>query len=179
MAVIVAMFRGEERMADHEPWMDDRIGALLRGENPTEILRMKSGYAVLGDYQYLPGYCVLLRVPPAQSLNELSMSDRAQFMRDVTLIGDAIMDACHPAKLNYAVMMNLDMALHAHIQARYAWEPDQYRKGPAWNYPAEQRTDGKRSYSTAENVALKERIRAALVKKLAEIYYWEDEPQCP
>lgn len=166
-------------MTEHEPWMDDRIGALLRGENPTEILRMKSGYAVLGDYQFLPGYCVLLRVPPALSLNELPLKDRAQFMLDMTLVGDAIMEACHPAKLNYAVMMNLDFYLHAHIQARYAWEPDAYRKGPAWNYPAQQRTDAKHYYATAENATLKERIKSALVKRLAETGYWEEEPPCP
>jgi len=165
--------------AKHEPWMDDRIGALLRGENPTEILRMKSGYAVLGDYQYLPGYCVLLRVPPAWSLNELTLAERAQFMQDMTLVGDAVMEACCPAKLNYAVMMNLDMVLHAHIQARYAWEPDEYRRGPAWSYPVEQRTDEKCYYAVEENIALKERIRAALTKRLADIGYWEGGTPCP
>ncbi|MBN1777744.1 MAG: hypothetical protein JW811_06435 [Clostridiales bacterium] len=158
----------------HELWMDDRLGSLSRGENPTLILKLKSGYAVLGDYQFLPGYCVLLAQPEAKSLNGLSLDRRAQFMRDMTLIGDAINDACRPAKLNYAVMMNLDTHLHAHIQARYAWEPDEYRTGPAWNYPRERRCDPKCFCTEESSRALRENIKAALEKRLEAIGYWED-----
>lgn len=162
-----------------EPWMEDRIGAAERGENPTVIRKMKSGYAVLGDYQFLPGYCVLIALPRADSLNELSLEARAQFMLDMTLIGDAIQAACKPAKLNYAVMMNLDIFLHGHIQARYSWEPDAYRVGPAWNYPLETRCDPQTYYATEKNIALRETLAAALDKRLAEIGYWEDGEACP
>ena len=158
----------------HEPWMDDRIGALERGENPAAILRMKSGYAVLGDSQFLPGYCVLLRTPRAESLNGLSIEDREQFTRDMMLVGDAILGVCRPAKINYAVMMNLDSFLHAHIQARYAWEPDEYRFGPVWNYPAEQRND-ERFFCTGEPYqTLREQLKTALQNRLREIGYWEE-----
>ena len=165
-------------MYRHEPWMEDRLGSLERGENPTLILKLKSGYAVLGDYQFLPGYCVLLAWPEAGSLNELTLEGRAQFMLDMTLIGDAVNAVCKPAKLNYAVMMNLDIYLHGHIQARYAWEEDEYRTGPAWNYPAE-RMYADQYFCTGEKyIALKEQITAALQERLAEIGYWED-TACP
>jgi hypothetical protein len=38
----------------------DRIGAALRGENPTVLRRLRAGFAVIGDVQFLPGYSVLL-----------------------------------------------------------------------------------------------------------------------
>lgn len=30
-------------------WRDDRIGAALRGENPTVLARLPGGFAVIGD----------------------------------------------------------------------------------------------------------------------------------
>jgi hypothetical protein len=41
-------------------WRDDRIGAAHRGENPMVMARMRSGFAVIGDTQHLPGYSLLL-----------------------------------------------------------------------------------------------------------------------
>lgn len=165
-------------MSRHEPWMDDRLTSLENGENPTLILKMKSGYAVLGDYQYLPGYCVLLALPRANSLNELPLERRAQFMQDMTLIGDSINDTCKPAKLNYAVMMNYDTYLHAHIQARYAWEPDEYRTGPAWRYPREQQYDDRYFCIGEKYKALQEQIKTALRKRLESIGYWRESHVC-
>ena len=41
-------------------WRLDRIGSALRGENPTVLARLPGGFAVIGDVQWLPGYCVVL-----------------------------------------------------------------------------------------------------------------------
>ena len=163
----------------HEPWIDDRFASLASGENPTLILKMKSGYAVLGDYQMLPGYCVLLGLPRAESLNELSPARRAQFLNDMALVGDAVNEVCDPLRLNYAIMMNYDHYLHAHIQARYAWEPDEYRKGPAWNYPGERLYDDAYFCLEEKFVALRKELQEALERRLEAIRYWEDEPACP
>jgi hypothetical protein len=46
-------------------WQADRIGSALRGENPTVMARLPGGFAVIGDVQWLPGYCVLLADDPA------------------------------------------------------------------------------------------------------------------
>ena len=161
-------------MDRQEPWMEDRLGSLERGENPTLILRLKSGYAVLGDYQFLPGYCVLIASPRAGSLNELSLAKRAQFMQDMTLIGDAVNAVCKPLRLNYSVLMNAESFLHGHIQARYAREPDAYRTGPVWNYPREMRTDDRHYFAGEKYLTLKEQIKSALEARLKEIGYWED-----
>jgi hypothetical protein len=46
-------------------WREDRIGSALRGENPTVMARLPGGFAVMGDVQGLPGYCVLVTDDPA------------------------------------------------------------------------------------------------------------------
>ena len=115
-----------------ESWKNDRIGSAIRGENPMVMLRMKSGFAVLGDNQFLPGYCVLLGCPKADSLNELTLPERNQYLLDMTLIGDAVIKVCKPIRVNYSILMNLDHYLHAHIEARYDWEPDEYKCRPSY-----------------------------------------------
>ena len=54
-----------ENMGD---WKKDRIGSCERGENPTLMVKMKSGFAVMADNQFLPGYCIFLRYPQVASL---------------------------------------------------------------------------------------------------------------
>ena len=69
-----------------DSWKNDRIGSAERDENPTVMVKMKSGFAVIGDNQFLPGYCVLLGYPKASSLNELTLAERTQYLIDMTLI---------------------------------------------------------------------------------------------
>ncbi|WP_392543453.1 hypothetical protein [Oryzobacter telluris] len=51
-----------------EDWKRDRIGSARRGENPTVLARLPRSFAVIGDAQKLPGYCVLLVDDPAAEL---------------------------------------------------------------------------------------------------------------
>ncbi|MGW1545533.1 diadenosine tetraphosphate hydrolase [Streptomyces sp. NPDC002346] len=37
-------------------WRTDRIGAALRGENPTVLRRLESGFGVIGDVQFDPAF---------------------------------------------------------------------------------------------------------------------------
>ncbi len=39
-------------------WGENRIGAADREENPTVLAKLAGGFAVIGDVQFLPGYCV-------------------------------------------------------------------------------------------------------------------------
>ena len=118
-----------------DDWKADRLASALAGTNPTVLARMKSGFAVICDTQFLPGYCILLGHPQRGLLNELPMADRLQFMADMTLIGDAITAAARPLRINYAVMCNDLPLLHAHITPRYAWEPPERLRRPVQQYP--------------------------------------------
>ena len=40
-------------------WYENRILSAINGTNPMLIKELKGGYAVFGDVQFLPGYCVI------------------------------------------------------------------------------------------------------------------------
>lgn len=146
-----------------EDWKSDRIGSAVKGENPIVMVKMKSGFAVIGDNQFLPGYCVLLGYPKVDSLNELTLAERNQYLLDMTLIGDAIIKVCNPMRINYSILMNLDHYLHAHIEARYDWEPDEYKCRPSYFYPKEQRYSVQSEYNEAKHGEMKRKITEALI----------------
>ncbi len=108
--------------------INQRVEAARRGENPTVIRKMESGWAVLCDWQKLPGYVILLADPVVSSLNDLAGPDREQFLRDMGTIGEALMEVTDAIRINYQILGNLDPFLHAHVCPRYAWEPDELRR---------------------------------------------------
>lgn len=151
-------------MAD---WRGDRIGSAERGENPTVLARMKSGFAVIGDTQFLPGYCVLLASPLVEHLTDLDERRRIDFLHDMSLVGQAIMDVCQPRRINYSILGNADHYLHAHVQARYDWEPEEYRRGPAFGYPREMWTGEQHQFSEEKHGDLKARLTARLLELIS------------
>lgn len=109
-----------------------RVELAQQGVNPTVICRVPSGWAVLGDTQISPGYSILLSDPVVPDLNALQVKDRTAFLRDMSIIGDALLEVTDAALINYEILGNTDRALHAHIVPRYANEPDERRQRPIW-----------------------------------------------
>ena len=99
------------------------------------LARMRSGFAVLSDTQFLPGYCFLLGSPRVRDLSDLDLEARAAFLVDMSLIGDAVQAVCSPWRLNYAILGNQKDFLHAHVIPRYAWEDEERRHASPWRYP--------------------------------------------
>ncbi|GAB2504619.1 HIT family protein [Nocardiopsis aegyptia] len=132
-----------------EDWRSDRIGSALRGENPTVLRRLDTGFAVIGDVQFLPGYAVLLVDDPAvQRLSELSRDRRSGFMSAMDRLGEAVERACtrlDPAfrRVNLEILGNTDPYLHAHVWPRFDWEPADLVGRPVWLYPRERWSDGR------------------------------------
>lgn len=110
-------------------WRADRIGSALRGENPTVLRRLSAGFAVIGDVQFLPGYCVLVTDTPGTGrLTDLPHPRRLRFLADMDLLGEAVERVCarrDPAfrRVNLEILGNTDPFLHAHVRPRYEWEP--------------------------------------------------------
>lgn len=148
-----------------EDWKKDRIDSALRGSNPTVICRMKSGFAVLGDTQFLPGYCILLAYPKVGGLNELTEQKRQDFLMDMSLLGDAILDVCKPLRVNYDILGNTDAFLHAHIFPRYEWEEEENRRMPVWLYPRENWSKAEYQFNEKDH----ERLRIKLHLKMMEL----------
>jgi diadenosine tetraphosphate (Ap4A) HIT family hydrolase len=122
------------------------------------IARLPSGWAVLGDEQFLPGYCLLLADPVVSSLNDLSEPARAQFLCDMVRIGDVILSVTGAEWINYEILGNSEPELHAHIHPRYADEPAEGRHMPVWFYHLQSAVQ----YSGAQPDRLLEQLRAAL-----------------
>lgn len=75
--------------------------------------------------------------PLAESLNALNREERARFLEDIVRVGDALLKTTGAARINYAIMGNGDAALHAHLQPRYSYEEEPYRRGPVDGYGKE------------------------------------------
>lgn len=114
--------------------VQERVQSARAGNNSTVICRMPSGWLVLADTQVLRGYCILLSDPVVSELNALPLEGRAIFLRDMSIVGDALLDVTGAALINYEILGNSDRALHAHIFPRYADEPEELRRGPAFFY---------------------------------------------
>jgi len=109
-----------------------RVALAQAGKNPSVICRMASGWVVLGDTQVTSGYTILLSDPVVPDLNTLSLEDRAVYLRDMVIIGDALLEVTGADLINYEILGNTDRALHTHIVPRYAEEPDEQRRKPIW-----------------------------------------------
>jgi diadenosine tetraphosphate (Ap4A) HIT family hydrolase len=123
---------------------------------------MRSGIAVIGDTQFLPGYSLLLREPRVGSLEALSLPDREIFLKEMALLGEAVEIACSPRRVNYSIYGNTDAFLHAHVFPRYDWEPAERVTRPVWTYPEANWSDPLMEYDEQKHGALREQISAAL-----------------
>jgi diadenosine tetraphosphate (Ap4A) HIT family hydrolase len=96
---------------------------------------------VIGDVQWLPGYCVLLADDLAVSrLTDLPRPRRIDFLSSMERLGEAVEQACaefDPAfrRVNLEILGNTDPFLHAHVWPRYDWEPPELVGQPVWRYP--------------------------------------------
>lgn len=128
-------------------WRADRVGAALRGENPTVLARLPRSFAAIGDVQWLPGYCVLLTDDPAVTrLTDLDRAGRRDFLDSMDALAEAVEVACAAAdpafrRVNIEILGNTDPYLHAHVWPRYEWEDPSVVGGPVWWYPVERWSD--------------------------------------
>lgn len=152
-----------------DDWRADRIGAALRGDNPTVLRRMPGGFAVVGDVQWLPGYCVLLTDDPrVQRLSDLPRGRRLEFLDSMARLGEAVERACGESdpefrRVNLEILGNTDPYLHAHVWPRYGWEPPELVRKPVWLYPPGHWSDPATALGPQHDG-----LRAAITAHLAE-----------
>jgi len=98
------------------------------------ISKMDSGWAVMGDVQFLRGYCLLLPDPVVPHLNAMNLEQRQSFLLDMSRLGDAVLKVTEAVRINYEMLGNLEPALHAHVFPRFHTEPDNLKTAPVWSY---------------------------------------------
>ncbi len=144
----------------------DRIKQIHNGTNQYFVAELPSGYAVLGDFQFYPGYTVLLSKLHAVELHELGEAGRMQFLRDMAVVAEAVYRAFNPLKLNYELLGNLDSHMHWHIFPRYAHDPDP--KNPVSVIPPEIR-NAENTRPTPEKLAdMKGKLQGELDKLISK-----------
>ena len=147
-------------------WYENRILSAINGTNPMLIKELKGGYAVFGDVQFLPGYCVLLPKKEVNSLNVLTLEEREQFLSDMSILGDAIIQSCTPIRVNYDILGNTDNFLHAHVFPRYEWESEERKKMPVWLYDSSNWHNKETAYSPIKH----DKIRNSILEYLNKNY---------
>jgi diadenosine tetraphosphate (Ap4A) HIT family hydrolase len=156
-------------MTETEAWKLDRIRSARAGTNPTLLAKMPQSFAVIGDTQFLPGYCVLLVDDPSiDRLTDLPKWQRLEFLESMDTLGEAVETACRATdngfrRMNYEILGNTDAYLHAHLFPRYEWEQSEHISRPVWLYDPEE-FYGREAALAPRHVELRGRIVSELAK---------------
>lgn len=116
----------------------------------------------------LPGYCVLLAYPMVDSLEALPFQKRLIFLRDMTLLGQAIQEVYKADRINHGIFCNFDLYLHAHVWARYAYEVEERRIHPVWLYTKEELYAPEVMFDSAKHDEIKQKLAARLQELVKE-----------
>ncbi len=134
------------------------------------LSRMPGGFAVMGDPQWLPGYCVLLTDDPtAQRLSDLPKPQQSAYLESMATLGEAVEHACAEAdpafrRVNLEILGNADIFLHAHVWPRYEWEPPELVHRPVWLYPVDRWGDDTTALGPQHHA-----LRASITRYLTSI----------
>jgi diadenosine tetraphosphate (Ap4A) HIT family hydrolase len=137
-----------------------QVAAAREGKDPRVIARLFSGWVVFGERQFVRGYVLLLPDPVVPTLNALGARERGQFLVDMARLGDALLKVTNALRINYAILGNLEPALHAHVIPRYAEEPQALRTAHPWAYDWQAAP----LFERAEYAALSEALRRELTR---------------
>jgi len=136
----------------------ERVEACRAGTYPKSICRVSSGWVVMGDVQFLEGYCLIYPDPVVADLNQLSAEQRKTLMYEASVVGDALLEITDAVRINYEILGNLAPALHVHIFPRFNHESEELRTKPVWFYD----WDNAREFDPKLDAELKEKIKAYL-----------------
>jgi diadenosine tetraphosphate (Ap4A) HIT family hydrolase len=137
-----------------------QVVAAREGKDPRVIARLFSGWVVFGERQFVRGYVLLLPDPVVPTLNALGARERGQFLVDMARLGDALLKVTNALRINYAILGNLEPALHAHVIPRYAEEPEALRTAHPWAHDWQAAP----LFDRVEYAALSEALRRELTR---------------
>jgi len=153
----------------------DRVGTALAGTNPTVLRRLRAGFAVIGDVQHLPGYCVLITdTVGADQLTDLPVERQHLFLHDMALLGRAVAAVCarrDPGfrRINLEIQGNTDAFLHAHVTPRYEWEPADIVGWPAALHHWTKRVDVEAVALGPQHDELREELGAEIDRQMGAL----------
>ncbi len=90
-----------------------------------------AGWSLVSASSY-EGMCCCCRIPWCPPSIALGAQERGQFLLDMARLGDALLHVTDALRINYAILGNVEPALHAHVMPRYAHEPEALRTAHPW-----------------------------------------------
>jgi diadenosine tetraphosphate (Ap4A) HIT family hydrolase len=136
------------------------VVAAREGKEFRVAAKLTSGWVLFGERQFVRGYVLLLPDPVVPSLNTLGAQERSQFLVDMARLGDALLKVTNALRINYAILGNVEPALHAHVIPRYAEEPEAQRLAHPWTYD----WDAAPLFDRADQATLGEALRRELTR---------------
>lgn len=141
-----------------------RIEQIKKNENPFFVMELESSYVVLGDHQFYKGYALLLSKTHCSELHLISEKNRELFLKEMTIVGNAIYDTFQPKKLNYEILGNEVPHVHCHIFPRYENDPNP--EMPIWVIDKKIRKSDESVLSKAELNQMKTDLKNSIQKVL-------------
>lgn len=122
------------------------------------IKELSTGYVVSSRYQhkYYEGYSLFLCKIHKTDLHELDREFRTQFLKEMSLVAEAVYKTFKPDKLNYELLGNSNPHLHWHLIPRYKKDANFTRT--IWTVDKQIRQAVSTQISEKEAIAMKEKI---------------------
>jgi diadenosine tetraphosphate (Ap4A) HIT family hydrolase len=139
-----------------------RLKLCREGAYPGLIAELDTGFAVMGESQFFPGYSVLIAKDLVTELHELSRSRRLRLLEEVAQLAEAVAIATQPHKLNYESLGNIVHHMHWHIFPRRLSDPDP--KAPVWGQTPQGTTAEAYKFSLKTHGPLQNQIRTILAR---------------
>jgi diadenosine tetraphosphate (Ap4A) HIT family hydrolase len=94
------------------------------------VWHFPNSVALLGQWQFYHGYCLLISRRHATELHHLLEDERRGYLDEMCWLAAAIEDCFRPHKLNYELLGNQLPHLHWHLFPRYRDDPEALH--PVW-----------------------------------------------
>lgn len=153
----------------------DRIALIREGKNPYFVRETETGYVVIGDKQYFPGYTLFLCKQHKTELCRLDADFRRKFLEEMTDTAQAVSMAFGAEKMNYEPLGNGDSHLHWHLYPRRRGDLTENGidygvngAGPVWWMPWKIMNNEKYRVSGSDLENMKAKLNCALDSVMRE-----------
>ncbi|RKD33995.1 HIT family protein [Lacrimispora algidixylanolytica] len=140
----------------------ERIETIKNGTNPYFVMELETGYVVMGDHQHFKGYALFLCKEHAIELHHLQEEYKLKYLKEMSIVAEAVYHVFKPEKLNYELLGNGDTHLHWHIFPRVTGDTPTI--GPVWRLPMEEMYSDSNRLSEDELICMKRELKEEIEK---------------
>jgi diadenosine tetraphosphate (Ap4A) HIT family hydrolase len=140
----------------------ERVEMIKNGTNPYFVMELETGYVVMGDHQHFKGYTLFLCKEHVIELHHLKEEYKLKYLKEMSLVAEAVYHVFKPEKLNYELLGNGDTHLHWHLFPRVTGDTPTI--GPVWRLPTEEMYSDTNRPSEDELNCMKQELKEEIEK---------------